>query len=94
MASNLERLQQKLQNAKEELTKANAIMSEVRSNIQKEIDTLTELGVTIPKKEDYEDEIAWYDAIEAAVKQFISDKESENAEREKEIEAVIEKWEG
>jgi hypothetical protein len=93
MANNLERYQEKLQKANEELTRAVAIMGEVQSNISKEIDILKDLGVSIPKKEDYEDELSWYNAIEATVKEFIAEKEAENKSREKEIDEIIDKWE-
>jgi hypothetical protein len=93
MANNIERYQDKLQKASDELTRAVAIMGEVQSNISKEIDVLKDLGVSIPKREDYEDDLAWYNVIEAAVKEFIEKKEAENKEREKEIDEIIDKWE-
>lgn len=91
--ANLEQKQEKLQKAKEELTKALAIMDEVKSNIAKEIASLKEFGVTIPERDDCEDEVSWYKAIENSVKEFITKQEDENKEREKEVDEILEKWE-
>ena len=91
MAS-IERLKSDIQDAKDELTKAKAVMGEVTDNLTKEITALKELGVEIPEREkDMSDEEYYADIIKRAEK--YSDKlNDEIDDKKKEIEEIIEKW--
>jgi phage-related tail protein len=92
MAS-IEQLKEKFQKAKDELTKAEAVMGEVKANIDKEVESLKGLGVKIPEREDYLEIEEWYDAVQKATRDFLEKIEADIAEQQKEIEGIIEKWE-
>lgn len=91
--ANIEQLKEKLQKAKDELTKAEAVMGEVHTNIGKEVESLKSLGVKVPDKEEFDKIEDWYDAVQEATKKFLEEIEADNAEQQKEIESIIEKWE-
>lgn len=93
MATKLEQLKDKLQKARSEHAAATAVMGEVQSNIAKEIETLGTLGVVIPDKNNFADDGAWYEAIQAAANDFIDKKEADNKAQIEEIEAIMAKWE-
>lgn len=86
----IEEMKTNIDKAKEDLTRAKAVMGEVKASIEKEIENLKSLGVDIPEKKGSDSE--YYQAVlDAAVNKITSLDESIEKGK-KEIEAIIAKW--
>ena len=86
-------IKKQIEKAKSELTKAEAVLGEVRDNIEKDIASLKELGVKMPDKGSLEDK-EYFEKCLAASNEFLESVRKEIANDKEELEKILNQFEG
>lgn len=88
----IDTLKTKLQAARDEHTRATAVMEEVKTNIAKEVANLRGLGVVFDDRAEDQDEGEWYNYVQKTTQAFVEDIEDDITTQTSEVEKIIAKW--
>ncbi len=88
----IKEIKEKIEKAKSELTKAEAVLGEVKENLEKDINALKELGVSIPDKGDMEEK-EYYEKCRESAASFLSEIETSINSNKEDLAKLLEKFE-